>query len=211
MTRQFYANLGLISNGEQAKESKIRLVGDQMSFFTKIAAVLSLVILAACGGGEEVRLAADGKPLPKFYNLATQDTATLQYRMLDSVNALRMSSGAGPLTLNAELNAAAATHSRDMSVQNRPWHFGSDGSSPLDRARRVGYTKTFLGEVISETYENELATLSAWMENPDTRWVILDDNATEMGFQWFQEPNGKIWWTLVTGGPALSDKALTAE
>jgi uncharacterized protein YkwD len=182
-----------------------------MRHLLKIITILSLVILAACGGSEEIRLAPDGKPLPKFYNLAKQDTATLQYRMLDSVNALRDAAGSGPLVLNAELNAAAATHSRDMSLQNRPWHFGSDGSSPLERVSRVGYDKVFLGETISETYENEIATLSAWMENPDTRWVILDNNATDMGFQWFQESNGKIWWTLVTGGPSLSKVALTAE
>ncbi len=182
-----------------------------MHYFRHTIAIIAVAILSACGGAEEVRFAPDGKPLPKFYNLAEQDEATLQYRMVDSVNALRASANAGPLELNAELNAAAATHARDMSVQNRPWHFGSDGSSPLERVKRVGYDKVFLGEAISETYENELATLSAWMENPDTRWVILDDNATEMVFHWFQESNGKIWWTLVTGGPSLSAVALTAE
>ena len=104
-----------------------------------------------------------------------------------------------PLTLNAELTAAAATHSRDMSVQNRPWHFGSDGSSPVDRVRRAGYTGTMLGENISETYETEIETLSAWMNLPDTRSVVLDPNARNVGFAWFQETSGKLWWTLVTG------------
>lgn len=84
-----------------------------------------------------------------------------------------------------------------MSVQNRPWHFGSDGSSPLDRVARVGYSGELLGEAISETYENELQTLTAWMGNAGTRAVIMDPKAVNMGFSWFQEPNGKIWWTLV--------------
>lgn len=119
--------------------------------------------------------------------------------MLDSVNALRQASGAGPVQLDAQLNAAAATHSRDMSVQNRPWHFGSDGSSPLDRVRRVGYIGQMLGENISETYETEIETLGAWMEDDGTRRVILDKDAVNMGFSWFQESNGKIWWTLIMG------------
>jgi uncharacterized protein YkwD len=123
----------------------------------------------------------------------------VQIRMLDSVNALRQAAGAQPVQLNAELTAAAATHSRDMSVQNRPWHFGSDGSSPLDRVTRAGYTGKLLGENISETYENEQQTLTAWLERPATRAVILDPKAANMGFSWFQEPNGKIWWTLVMG------------
>ena len=89
-----------------------------------------------------------------------------------------------------------------MSIQNRPWHFGSDGSSPLDRVRRVGYTGRLLGENISETYESELETLSAWMAQPDTREVILDRRGRDLGFAWFQEPNGKIWWTLIVGQPS---------
>ncbi|MEM6728805.1 MAG: CAP domain-containing protein, partial [Pseudomonadota bacterium] len=95
-----------------------------------------------------------------------------------------------------------ATHARDMAVQNRPWHFGSDGSSPIDRVRRVGYAGQLVGETISETYETELETLGAWMQNPDTRGVILDPRARDLGFAWFQEQNGKIWWTMVLGASA---------
>ncbi|AZV80035.1 CAP domain-containing protein [Parasedimentitalea marina] len=124
----------------------------------------------------------------------------VQFRMLDSVNALRQATGSSKVQLSAQLNAAAATHSRDMAVQNRPWHFGSDGSSPLDRVARAGYTGSLMGEAISETYEGEVETLSAWMEDTNTRAVIMDPKAVNMGFSWFQEQNGKIWWTLVMGG-----------
>ncbi|HIF77377.1 MAG TPA: CAP domain-containing protein, partial [Sulfitobacter sp.] len=98
-----------------------------------------------------------------------------------------------------QLNAAAATHARDMAVQNRPWHFGSDGSSPIDRIQRVGYTGGLVGEVISETYETELETLAAWMEQPDTRRILMAPDGRQMGFSWYQENGGKIWWTLVVG------------
>lgn len=159
-----------------------------------------LIFLSACVSQPEVQYGSDGKPLPKLYRIKDSETAKLQFRMLDSVNALRAASGSGPVQLNAALNAAAATHSRDMSIQNRPWHFGSDGSSPIDRVRRVGYTGAMLGEAISETYETELETLAAWMEQPGTRDVILEPRAVNVGFSWFQEKNGKIWWTLVMGG-----------
>ncbi|MBF9029399.1 CAP domain-containing protein [Rhodobacterales bacterium HKCCE3408] len=164
------------------------------------------LVLAACGVTRTPRqLGADGLPLPSVYRIS--DPAQVQFRVLDSVNALRSAAGAPPLSFSAELNAAAETHSRDMSLQNRPWHFGSDGSSPIDRARRAGYRGTVLGENISETYETEVETLTAWMSQPDTRDVITDPNARDLGFAWYQEPNGKIWWTLVTGdggsgGPA---------
>jgi uncharacterized protein YkwD len=152
--------------------------------------------LVACGG-TQAPIGPDGLPLPQVYRINPQDADNIQFRMLDGLNALRDASGAKSVQLNAQLTAAAATHSRDMSIQNRPWHFGSDGSSPIDRLRRVGYSGSLTGETISETYETELETLGAWMREPNTRAVLLDSNATEMGISWFQEGNGKIWWTLV--------------
>jgi len=158
-------------------------------------------LLAACSttGGGPV-LGSDGLPLPTVYTITPANAEIIPFRMLDSVNSLRAAKGGQALAFNAALNAAAATHARDMSVQNRPWHFGSDGSSPLIRVQRVGYTGKLQGELISETYQTELETLSAWMSVPDTRAILLDPQARELGFAWFQEPQGKIWWTLVTGG-----------
>ena len=157
-------------------------------------------MLAACGvGGTQAKIGADGKPLPRVYRISGSTAEKIPFRLLDSVNTLRAAKGAQPLAYSAELNAAALTHSRDMSVQNRPWHFGSDGSSPLLRAQRVGYPGKFLGELISETYETETETLAAWMAQADTRDVILDPAARYLGFSWFQEKGGKIWWTLLTG------------
>ncbi|MCA0870404.1 CAP domain-containing protein [Seohaeicola saemankumensis] len=157
-----------------------------------------LFLLSACGASYESTGSSSG-PSQKVYRIRG-DASKLQYRMLDSVNALRSASGLNQVTLNSQLNSAAATHSRDMSVQNRPWHFGSDGSSPLDRVRRAGYSGPMVGENISESYETELETLAAWMDQPGTRAVIMDNRAVNMGFSWFQENNGKIWWTLVMGG-----------
>jgi len=156
--------------------------------------------LAACGvGAGQPKLGADGRPLPRVYKINNATAQKIPFRVLDTINALRSAKGAAPLALNAELNAAALTHSRDMSVQNRPWHFGSDGSSPLLRVQRVGYRGKFLGELISETYETEMEVLSDWMAQADTRDVIMDPAARNLGFAWFQEKGGKIWWTLLTG------------
>ena len=163
-----------------------------------IVFLTAALTLAACAAPPP-QIAADGKPLPRVYKIRDAEAPRIQFRMLDSVNSLRQASGASPVELDSQLNAAAATHSRDMSIQNRPWHFGSDGSSPIDRIRRVGYTGDLVGENISETYETELETLAAWMEKPATRRVILAPDAQKMGFSWLQEDNGKIWWTLVMG------------
>jgi len=172
------------------------------------------VVVAGCTTPEPVEptLGADGKPLPRLYRIGFADKSEIQFRMLDSVNSLRQAAAAQPVELNSRLNAAAETHSRDMARQNRPWHFGSDGSSPLERVSRSGYGGAFVGENISETYETELQTLSAWMEEKSTRRVILNKEATDMGFAWYQETNGKIWWTLIMGdGSRQGKRDLTAE
>jgi uncharacterized protein YkwD len=157
------------------------------------------LFLAGCGTSTGPTLGADGKPLPGVYKIKPADEQKVSFRLLDSVNTLRSAKALPQLSFDASLNAAAATHSRDMSVQNRPWHFGSDGSSPLVRAQRAGYAGRLLGELISETYQTELETLSTWMAQGDTRGIIMDPLATRIGFAWFQEPGGKIWWTLLTG------------
>lgn len=158
--------------------------------------------LAACTtAGQPMRMGPDGRPVPAVYRISERDAPRVQVRMLEAVNTLRAQNGLPPLALNAQLTSAAATHARDMSVQSRPWHFGSDGSSPIDRVRRAGYAGNMLGELISETFETELETLTAWMNERETRNIILERRAGEMGFAWHQDPNGKLWWTLVTGEP----------
>ncbi|MCB1399272.1 MAG: CAP domain-containing protein [Rhodobacteraceae bacterium] len=161
--------------------------------------LLSVLALSACEPTQP-QVGPDGMPLPQVYKIRPGDADKIAYRVLDSVNSLRSARATPPLTLNAQLNAAAAAHSRDMAAQNRPWHFGSDGSSPYDRAQRAGYMGQVLGENISETYETETETLSAWMGLADTRDVILNPQARDLGFSWYQEPSGKIWWTMLTGG-----------
>ncbi|GAA6165588.1 CAP domain-containing protein [Pelagimonas sp. KU-00592-HH] len=155
----------------------------------------AVIVLAGCD------TTTGGSGSTRQYKISSNSTAKIQYRVLDSINALRQASGAPALELNAQLNAAAATHSRDMSIQNRPWHFGSDGSSPLQRVQRVGYTGRFLGENISETYETDMQTIEAWLADEGTRTILLNPEARHLGFAWYQESNGKIWWTLVTGSP----------
>jgi uncharacterized protein YkwD len=160
---------------------------------------LSLAAAACAPISTGPTVGSDGRPLPRVYKITAAEQAAIPFRLLDSVNTLRAAKSLSPLTYDARLNAAAATHARDMSVQNRPWHFGSDGSSPLVRVQRAGFTGRLVGELISETYETELETLSTWMAQADTRDVIMDPSARTLGFAWFQEPGGKIWWTLVTG------------
>ena len=93
-----------------------------------------------------------------------------------------------PVQLSAELNAAADTHARDMSVQKRAWHFGSDLTSPRERAFRAGYRGEIVGENLSEGSDSDLTVLASWLDFKDTRGVILDPKARGLGIGWYQEP-----------------------
>jgi len=148
--------------------------------------------LAACQGPVSA-------PPFERYEISAQRRAEIPERMLAAVNALRQEAGVGLLVLDPALSAAAAGHSKDMSRQNRPWHFGSDGSSPLMRVAAAGFAGVFLGETVSETYETELETISVWAADTGTRAVLLAPAATHLGVGFFQERSGKIWWTLVVG------------
>ncbi|PVH28379.1 CAP domain-containing protein [Pararhodobacter oceanensis] len=168
-----------------------------------IPALAALAAVAACtttgSTSAAMRLGPDGRPLPVVYRIREGDVPQIQARMRESINAVRAQAGVAPVELSVELTSAAATHARDMSIQGRPWHFGSDGSSPIDRVARVGYRGEFLGETLSETYETEIQTLTAWLDQRDTRAILLDPRAREIGFAWHQEANGKLWWVLTTG------------
>ena len=145
-----------------------------------------LVALAACSGG------SSGPVGPG-------DPDEIRLRHVDSVNAVRAQAGVGPVQLSAELNAAAETHARDMSVQQRAWHFGSDLTSPRERAARAGYMGELVGENISEGSDSDLTVLSSWLNFQDTRDVILSPKARGVGLGWYQEPSGKIWWVQLLG------------
>ncbi len=131
--------------------------------------------------------------------IANFDAGAIRLRQMDAVNALRLEKGLQELQLSAELNAAADTHARDMAAQQRAWDFGSDGSSPQSRAERAGFTGIVTGENVAETFKGEFFVLQAWLENPLSRAAILEPDATHLGFGWYQEPNGKLWWVQVLG------------
>ena len=81
----------------------------------------AMIGLAACVE-QPTTLGTDGKPLPRLYKISRGDTGKIQFRVLDSVNALRQAAGLSALELDSKLNAAAASSSNSSNG-------GSKGSS----------------------------------------------------------------------------------
>ncbi len=176
---------------------------DNCRFF--LFAMACFLVLTACAMPQPpVALDRDGQPLPVLFRIDPATLPMIKARVLDRVNDERRAIGAAALRLDAALNAAALVQSRDMGQRGQAVHIGQDGSSPADRARATGYRGAVLGEILAETYAPDLATLAAWMQQPDTRAVILDDQGRDLGLAYVQDETGKIWWTLLVGSQDAS-------
>ncbi len=157
---------------------------------------LAFVALAAAAAAAcaPTRQQAGGVP-----RLGAADAGPIRLRHLDAVNAARAQQGLAALQLSAELDAAAETHARDMSVQKRAWHFGSDLTSWRERGFRAGYRGEVLGENLFEGADDDLTVLRYWLEVPDTRRVINNPAGRGLGLGWHQDSGGKLWWVQLVG------------
>ncbi len=145
------------------------------------------------------------------HQITEGEAGAIRLNQLDLVNAVRAEAGVPPLTLSAELTAAAATHARDIAVQKRAWNFGSDRSAPQTRAERAGFNGLVTGEDVAETYMSNLEIFQVWVADPRSKQAMTDPTATHMGLGWFQEINGKLWWVMDIGASLSPLEVATAE
>jgi uncharacterized protein YkwD len=131
-------------------------------------------------------------------------------QVLAAVNSERAAAGCGALTLNADLTAAAQTHSADMASNNFFGHTGSDGSRSLQRAQQAGYTGQAGWENVAAGYSSAEAVVRGWMNSTTGhRENILNCNLREMGLGYVFEaddtypgPYGyRHYWTQAFGIP----------
>ena len=119
------------------------------------------------------------------------------------INDYRKKKGLKPLALNAELTAAAKSHSRDLAKWDRISHFGSDGSNPWDRVKRTGYHARLAAENVGTGQIDFQEVLKGWEESPGHNKNLLLADASHMGIALVQDPKTefKSFWTLVIGSP----------
>lgn len=121
----------------------------------------------------------------------------------DLINQYRRDKGLKPLNLNAELTAAAKSHSRDLAKWDRISHYGSDGSNPWDRVKRTGYHARLAAENVGTGQVDFQEVLRGWKESAGHNKNLLLSDATHMGIALVQDPKTefKSFWTLVIGSP----------
>ncbi len=119
------------------------------------------------------------------------------------INDYRKKNGLKPLALNAELTAAAKSHSRDLAKWDRISHYGSDGSNPWDRVKRTGFKARLAAENVGTGQIDFQDVLRGWETSPGHNKNLLLADATHMGIALVHDPKTefKSFWTLVIASP----------
>ena len=117
------------------------------------------------------------------------------------INAYRKEKGLKPLKLNPALTEAAKSHSRDLAKWDRISHYGSDGSNPWDRVKRVGYNAKLAAENVGTGQATIDEVMKGWKESPGHNKNLLLADADHMGIALVQDSKTefKTFWTLVVG------------
>jgi uncharacterized protein YkwD len=118
----------------------------------------------------------------------------------------------GPLKLSPLLCESAKVHAKDMASHHKLDHKGSDGSTTLDRVKRVGYHTVRVGENIARGQKTVDEVMTTWMKSPGHRANILA-NYTELGAALVEDDEGANYWCVNFGIPIPKlkpDEAATA-
>jgi uncharacterized protein YkwD len=128
--------------------------------------------------------------------LQTNKSETLAYStemslsgLLSSTNSQRASNGAGALTLNSKLNAAAQAKADDMVNRDYWSHNTPDGHEPWVFIDAQGYQYTKAGENLAYGFSTSNATIIGWMNSPSHKANLIDTAFTEVGFGFANSAN----------------------
>ena len=127
-------------------------------------------------------------------------TDPLAIAIVAAHNKLRADEKLPPLQFAPLLAQAAAIQAVDMAEHSEMKHEGTDGSTPADRIRRVGYHFQTSGENVAVFYPDVDRVMQAWVDSPPHKQNILG-NFTELGISRVEDVDGKPYWCVDFGTP----------
>ncbi len=120
--------------------------------------------------------------------------------ILQRVNAARTAAGIHPLTMNAQLVAAAQRHSDDMAQGDFLSHTGSDGSQFWERMQAAGYPMTAGAEnVLFQGALDAAGAFDQWWNSDGHRANMMSADYVEIGIAWAVSASGRYYYTMVLG------------
>ena len=111
-------------------------------------------------------------------------TASLtQAGVLKWTNIQRQENGnLAPLSLNAQLDAAAEAKMKDLFAKQYFEHISPTGVGPSDLAKQAGYDYIVIGENLAlGNFKDDQALVQAWMDSPGHRANILNVSYRDIG------------------------------
>jgi len=149
-------------------------------------------------------------------NAAPAASADVAARVLELVNAARAEprrcgwkrfAAVPPLTRSVMLEQVAREHAADMAWRGRMEHEGGDGSTPAERATRIGYRWLRIAENVAAGQLTPEDAVASWLESAGHCANLMDPGFTETGIGTaLATPgaDGPDWpyWTQVFGMPA---------
>ena len=119
------------------------------------------------------------------------------------INTLRREQGLPAVSIDSALMDAAAVHARDLAAQDDAGHYGTDGSTPLDRVFKAGYSGVLTGENVSAGQRDLNEVLEGWLNSKSHRRTLFMPQARHMGVALAYDPQTKYrtFWTLILAEP----------
>lgn len=153
----------------------------------------SLAGLSACmgsgGGGVETTSSNVAASLDAMEASPDQSFAGM-------LNSVRSVNGAGTVTYDARLGAAAQGHANDMLANTFFSHTGSNGSTVGQRVTAQGYNWITVGENIARGQQSEAEVLAAWVNSPGHQANNVNPNFED--FALARAGSGsQLYWVLV--------------
>jgi uncharacterized protein YkwD len=91
---------------------------------------------------------------------------------------------------------AANSHANDMHQREYFGHISPEGSSPVSRAQRAGYTGQYVGENIARGYKPASEVVAAWVQSESHCRALMDPLYSEAGAARVGD-----YWVLDLGKP----------
>jgi uncharacterized protein YkwD len=102
--------------------------------------------------------------------------------LLSGTNAQRVRDHESNLALNSKLSAAAQAKANDMVERDYWSHVTPDGKTPWTFLKGSGYQYRLAGENLAYGFLDSGSVITAWMNSPEHRANVLNDDYEEVGF-----------------------------
>jgi uncharacterized protein YkwD len=163
----------------------------------RLAVVCSLIMLAACAGGD-----SDPPSDPSFYRSMATASAKLDAAMAASmISGYRTNNGLSAVTIDPTLMKVAEEQARAMAARDKLDHNVIRAFN--ERLRASGYDARIGAENIGAGYHTLAEAFSGWRDSPPHRKNMLLSGATHIGIAAAYAPGSKykVFWALILAAP----------